>query len=169
MSRPYRLRGQGSRTGAAEHALVLEAGWCRNAFGARRSVDLHEVTSMLEYSMRTITSMLCTGDGAGLALRASRVHAVNIHHCRTQRNVQARQDGIQLVGAPGVRSTTPYEDIQHSLTLAGDEFILDIRWAHKHSSPSRDSRRKHSKRHPEAQNIPPLHGRPERSPRFQAY
>ena len=62
---------EGSSTGAAEHALALEADWCRNAYGARQSVGLHEVTS-LENPMRTITSMLCTGDGAGFALRTSR-------------------------------------------------------------------------------------------------
>ena len=72
MNGPNRLRGEGSRTGAAEHALALEADWCRNAYGARQSVDLHEVTRSLENPMQTITSMPCTGDGAGLALRTSR-------------------------------------------------------------------------------------------------
>ena len=72
----YRSRGEGSSTGAAEHALVLEADSCRNAYGARQSVGLYEVTRSLENPMRTITSMLCTGDGAGLMLRTSRRRAL---------------------------------------------------------------------------------------------
>ena len=66
---------EGSSTGAAEYALALEADWCRNAYGARQSVDLHEVTRSSENPMRTITSMLCTRDGARLALRTSRPDA----------------------------------------------------------------------------------------------
>lgn len=35
VNRPYHSRGEGSRTGAAEQALALEADWCCNAYGAR--------------------------------------------------------------------------------------------------------------------------------------
>ena len=45
---PYCAHGEGSRTGAEDHALVSESNWCRIAYGARRSGNLDEVTRRAE-------------------------------------------------------------------------------------------------------------------------
>ena len=48
MTRRYRPHGEGSATGAEEHALALESAWSRNAYGARHTEDLYEVMRSVE-------------------------------------------------------------------------------------------------------------------------
>ena len=62
---PFAWSGTEARIGAAEHALALKADWCRNAYGARQSVDIHDVTRGPESPMQTITSMFYTGMARG--------------------------------------------------------------------------------------------------------
>lgn len=116
MNLPYRSRGEGSSTGAAEHALALEADWCRNAYGARQSVHLHEMTRSLENSMRTMISVLCTGDGAGLALRTSRVGA----------KLGASSDWSQRAGPPRFDSSLIRARMEVCIVTRGEANPLRI-------------------------------------------
>ena len=72
MPRRYRPHGEGSATGAEEHALALESAWSRNAYGARHTEDLYEVMRNVENRLGTITSLRWTEDGAWVLLRTSR-------------------------------------------------------------------------------------------------
>ena len=103
---PFAWRGTEARTGAAEHALALEADWCRNACGVRQSVGVHDVARSLQNPMRTITSIPCTRDGAGLALRTSRADAIEyIHITGTFPEGPFPVSGDSMFPA----TTTPYE------------------------------------------------------------
>ena len=73
MTRRYRPHGEGSATGAEEHALALESAWSRNAYGARHTEDLYEVMRSVENRLGTITSLRWTEDGAWVSLRTSRI------------------------------------------------------------------------------------------------
>ena len=73
MTRRYRPHGEGSATGAEEHALALESAWSRNAYGARHTEDLYEVMRSVENRLGTITSLRWTEDGARVLLRTSRI------------------------------------------------------------------------------------------------
>ena len=75
MTRRYRPHGEGSATGAQEHALALESAWSRNAYGARHTEDLYEVMRSVENRLGTITSLRWTEDGAWVLLRTSRVQS----------------------------------------------------------------------------------------------
>ena len=75
MTRRYRPHGEGSATGAQEHALALESAWSRNAYGARHTEDLYEVMRSVENRLGTITSLRWTEDGAWVLLRTSRTDA----------------------------------------------------------------------------------------------
>ena len=148
MSRPYRSRGQGPRTGAAEHALALEANWCRNAYGARQSVGLHEVTRSLKNPMRTIISMLRTGNDPGLG------HVLNhgvldVYRCRTV----SRQNHIRRYAttcAPArfrqvkvsLRNGTPFRwlDIARRRASVHESNELERRNRRKHRPSLRASR-----------------------------
>ena len=72
----YRPHGEGSATGAEEHALALESAWSRNAYGARHTEDLYEVMRSVENRVGTITSLRWTEDGAWVLLRTSRIRPV---------------------------------------------------------------------------------------------
>ena len=58
--------------------MALGADWCRNAYGARQSVDLHEVTRSRENPMRTIASIALHRRWRGA--RATYI-ATNATHC----------------------------------------------------------------------------------------
>ena len=75
MTRRYRPHGEGSASGAEEHALALESAWSRNAYGTRHTKDLYEVMRNVETRLGTITSLRWTEDGAWVSLRTSRVGA----------------------------------------------------------------------------------------------
>ncbi len=77
MTRRYRPHGEGSATGAEEHALALESAWSRNAYGARHTEDLYEVMRSVENRLGTITSLRWTEDGAWVSLRTSRLRGVD--------------------------------------------------------------------------------------------
>ena len=75
VNRRYRPHGEGSTTGAEEHALALEFNWCRIAYGARRSANLDEAMRRAENPMETIVSILCTEGAMWLSSRTSQIDA----------------------------------------------------------------------------------------------
>ena len=76
VNRRYRPHGERSTTDGEEHALVLEANWCRIAYDARPSANLDGVMRRAENRMETMASMLCTETPMRLSSRTSRGHCI---------------------------------------------------------------------------------------------
>ena len=110
MTRRYRPHGEGSASGAEEHALALESAWSRNAYGARHTEDLYEVMRSVENRLGTITSLRWTEHGAWVSLRTSRTHC---NPGGTVRTHPACQD----------RSLRPQRFTEGAMTVADDRYL----------------------------------------------
>ena len=95
VTRRYRPHGEGSATGAEEHALALESAWSRNAYGARHTEDLYEVMRSVENRLGTITSLRWTEDGAWVSLRTSRTGAVTASGLLEFQNTRRLSERVQ--------------------------------------------------------------------------